>query len=359
MSTPIATPELRLRQAVEEKERAARHVVDQERALDAARKRVDEAQAHQAATQVRLKNAEDRHSVLAASIELAEPELAALEARYSERERELAVVREQLQITRVQAETVAGAHAALHGLFASLRGLRADAVVAMEAMRVSVETIRGQSRVTAAVRTMCDVLEATYNDLEDKRTGYEVALSNLETAIGTLQLEIPAAGYERALAIREEQLERDLTETGRELETKRAGIDLEELGRAKKELNAARSAAANAPKALQRANLEFQAASESLVKAQQDQQGAQDQFEQIEAELVTGIELSVPNAGGFVTARAQLSQDDLPAGYTLRWQAGPASVEPETGLEVSIDTSQLPIGQTLVEARLVRATAVA
>ena len=36
----------------------------------------------------------------------------------------------------------------------------------------------------------------------------------------------------------------------------------------------------------------------------------------------------------------------IPEGYTLRWQAGAASVVPETGDAVSIDTSQLPVGQT-------------
>src|SRR5512135_445664 len=137
MSIPIARPEHTLRQAFEELDRAAQEAADQSHAVTVAQGRVDAAQALQAAAQVQLKNAEARHSVLAKSLELAAPDLEALQARYAERESELTLVREQLLIVGAQEETVAQAQAALRDLFDSLRGIRADAVLALEAMRGS------------------------------------------------------------------------------------------------------------------------------------------------------------------------------------------------------------------------------
>jgi chromosome segregation ATPase len=361
MSTPIKRPEHTLRQAFEEIDRASQSVADQSQALAEAQKRADAAQALQEAAQVQLKNVEARYSVLAKSLELAAPDLEALQARIDERERELALIQEQLRIIEVQAETVEQARTALRDLFHNVRDVAAEATVAMEAMRRSVEEIRGASQPalrTAVVRNMCDALEERHNDLRERRIGYEVALTELDTAIETLRVVTPSPDYLQALATRREWLELDLAEAASELAAKQPGVDPDELRRANDDLEAAKFATEEAPKAVRRANIEVQAASESLAQAQANQQNAQSQLDKIEAEFVSGIEVSAPNAAGFVTARAQFSHE-IPAGYTLRWQAGPAAVVPETGDAVSIDTTQLPVGQTLIEARLVRAPAIA
>jgi hypothetical protein len=352
MNMPIRRPEHTLRQAFAEIDRTKRLVKDRDQAREETQKRADAAQALQDAAAIQLKNAEARYSVLARSEELAAPELEALQARKTERERELALVRDQLQIVAAQAETVAQARTALGELFANLRGLRADAVRAMETMRQSIEDIRQLPRLPAAVRNMCNALEATYEDLQGRRAGYEVALMELGVAIETLQVEVPAVGYRKELEVARDRLELSLAETERELETKGPGIDPDELRRAREDLEAARFATEEAPRAVQRANLELRAANDALTQAKNSQQAAQDRLIGIEAEFVADIELSAPNAAGIVTARAQLNQE-IPPGFALRWQAGAASVEPETGDEVHIDTSQLPVGQTIVEAQLI------
>jgi chromosome segregation ATPase len=361
MSTPIKRPEHTLKQAFEEIDRAGQSVADQHQVLADAQKRADAAQALQEAAQVQLKNAQARYSVLAKSLELAAPDLEALQARVAERERELALIQEQLRIIEVQTETVEQARIALRELFHNVRDVAAEATVAMAAMRTSVEEIRGASQPalrTAVVRNMVDALERRHNDLLERRTGYEVALTELDTAIETLRMETPSADYLQALATRREWLELDLAEAASELAAKHPAVDLDELRRANDDLEAAKFATEQAPKAVRRAQADIQAATDSLTQAQAQQQAAQSQLDTLEAQFVAGIEVSPPNAAGLVTAKAQFNQD-IPAGYTLRWQAGAASVVPETGDAVSIDTTQLPVGETLIEARLVRAPAIA
>lgn len=361
MSTPIKRPEHTLGQAFEEIDRAGQSIADQQQALAEAQKRADAAQALQEAAQVQLKNAQARYSVLAKSLELATPDLEALQARIAERGRELALIQEQLRIVEVQAETVEQARIALRELFHNVRDVAAEATVAMEAMRRSVAEIRGASQPalrTAIVRNMCDALEERHNDLLQRRTGYDVALTELDTAIETLRAETPSADYLQALVTRRDWLEFDLAEATSELAAKQPGVDLDELRRANDDLEAAKFATEQAPRAVRRAQVELQAATGALTQAQAQQQAAQSQLDTLEDQFVAGIEVSAPNAAGLVTARAQFNQD-IPAGYTLRWQAGAASVVPETGDAVSIDTTQLPVGETLIEARLVRAPAIA
>ena len=185
-----------------------------------------------------------------------------------------------------------------------------------------------------------------------------MALTELDTAIETLRMETPSDDFLQALITRREWLERDLADATSELAAKQPGVDLDELRRANDDLEAAKFATEQAPKAVRRAQAELQVATDALAQAQAQQQAAQSQLETLESQFVAGIEVSTPNAAGFVTARAQFNQD-IPAGYTLRWQAGAASVVPETGDEVNIDTTQLPVGETLIEARLVRNPAIA
>jgi len=361
MSTPIKRPEHTLRQAFEEIDRAGQSIADQQQALDEAQKRADAAQTLHDAAQVQLKNAQARYSVLAKSLELAAPDLEALQARIVEREREHALIQDQLRIFEVHAETAERARIALRELFHNVRGLMAEAAVGLDAMRRSLEEIRGASQPalrTATVRNMCDSLEGRHNDLLQRRAGYEQTLTELGAAIETFSMETPSAEFLQALVTRREWLELDLAEAASELAAKQPGIDLDELRRAKDDLEAAKFATEQAPKAVRRAQLELQAATDSLTKAQAEQQAAQSNLETLEARFVAGIEVSAPNAAGVVTARVQLSQV-IPEGYTLCWQAGAASVVPEIGHEVKIDTTELPVGETLIEARLVRAPAVA
>jgi hypothetical protein len=361
MTTPIKRPEHTLRQAFEEIDRAGQSIADQQQALDEAQKRADAAQTLHDAAQVQLKNAQARYSVLAKSLELAAPDLEALQARIVEREREHALIQDQLRIVEVHADTAERARIALRELFHNVRDLAAEAAVAMEAMRRSVEEIRGASQPalrTAAVRNMCDSLEERHNDLLQRRAGYDRALTELGEAIETLSMETPSAEFLQALVTRRERLELDLADAASELAAKQPGVDLDELRRANDDLEAAKFATEQAPKAVRRAQLELQAATDSLTRAQAQQQAAQSKLDTLEAQFVAGIEVSLPNAAGVVTARAQFNQD-IPAGYTLRWQAGAASLEPEIGDQVHIDTTQLPVGETLIEARLVRAPAVA
>ncbi len=358
---PKSRPEHTLSQAFEEIDRANQLVADQRRALSEAQKRADAAQALHEAAQIQLKNAEAKYSVLAKSLELAAPDLEALQARYVERERELALIQEQLEIVRLQAETVERAQIALREVFLKTQDLRAEAIRVMEAMRQSVDEIRGLPQVVpraAAIRTLCDALEGHHNDLLERQVQYEPALAELEADIETLSVKVPSVGYQQALVARREWLELDMAETRSELARRQPAVDLAELRRASDDFEAAKFAAEEAPRAVRHAQTELKTFSDALTQAQGQAQNAQSQLDELEAEFVAGIEVSAPNAAGFITARARYNKE-IPEGYTLRWQAGPAPVVPETGDAVSIDTTYMLVGQTLIEARLVRAPATA
>jgi len=363
MSIPIARPEHMLREAFEEKDRADKEFADHSQAVADAQKRIDAAQELQAAAQVQLKNAEARYSVLAKSHELAAPGLKALKARYDERKNDLDEVKRELEIVEEQTRTVQRAQTELLSLFGDLRGLRNEAIFAMEAMRTSIGEIQQLPQAayrSAAVRNMCGALEDAHEQLRGRQEGYETALAGLEAAIGTLRVEGSFAGYEQALAARRQRLEGELAETGRELAEKQQqpGIDAGELQRASDDLEAAKFAVGKAPTEVRRAKADLHAASDALARAETRQQTAQGRLDDLEEQLVTSIEVSAPDPAGRVTASAVTSQD-IPPGYSLSWTAGAALVVPKTGLRVTIHTGQLPVGQTLIEAELVRTPAVA
>jgi len=362
MSMPIKRPEHTIRQAFEEIDRAGQFAAEQGQALAEAQQRADAAQALVQAAQVQLTNAEARYSVLARTRELAAPELAAVRARIAERERELGLIEEQLRVVEVQAETVRQGRTALGEVFRAARDAASEAVAALEAMNTSIQEMRGlpASARKARIDNMCDALEARYDEVRDRWAEHEPALADLDTAIETLRADIPSAGYRQELVARQEWLVRDLDEATSELAKKEPAIDQDELRRASDDLEAARFAAEEAPVAVTRAQADLLTATTLLAQAQARQQSAQANFDKVEAEFVTGIEVSEPNPQGFITARALVSQP-IPSGYTLSWQAGAASVTPQAGdvAMVSIDTNQLPVGQTMIEARLVRVPATA
>lgn len=362
MTAPTLRPEEALRQAFDEIDRTNRLVDDARRAQAQAQKRADSAQALQTAAQVQLTNAEAKYSVLAKSVELAAPDIEILQARYAEREVELAAAVEEHRIAEVQAATVEQARNALREVFRAVRDAATNATQAIDALISSVDDIGrlpAAALRVAAVRNMLEDLQGRHRDLLDRRNLYEPALPELETAIEALRVEVSFADYLRSLSARRERLERDMAAIESELRTKLPGVDPDDLRIAKNDRDAAKFAADEAPKAVQRAHNELQMACDSLTQAENNQKTAQSNFDTVEAGIVTGIQVSAPNAAGFITARAQLPPQGLPHGYTLRWQAGAASVVPETGDEVSIDTSQLPVGQTFIEARLVRDPAIA
>ena len=69
-----------------------------------AQKQVAKTSALQTETQHQLENAEAKYRVLLGSAELAAPDIRALQARYAERERDLDVTLEELEVAEVEAE---------------------------------------------------------------------------------------------------------------------------------------------------------------------------------------------------------------------------------------------------------------
>ena len=127
MATSTMTPEEALRHAFDEVDRTNRLVEDQRKAQAEAQKQVEKASAFQTATQLQLKNAEAKYRVLSGSVELAAPDIEALLARSAERERELGLTLEELQVAEVEAENARRARLALEELTGAQRDWLATA----------------------------------------------------------------------------------------------------------------------------------------------------------------------------------------------------------------------------------------
>ena len=260
MTAPTMRPEEALRYAFDEIDRTNTLVDDARRAQAQAQKRADSAQALHTAAQVQLKNAEARYSVLAKSVELAAPDIEILQARYAEREVELAAAVEEHRIAEVQAATVEQARLALGEIFRAVRDAANDATQAIDALIRSVDDIGrlpAAALRVAAVRNMLEDLQGRHRGLREQRSQYESALPELETAIEALRVEVQSAEYLRSLSSRRERLERDMAAIESELRAKLPGVDPDDLRNAKNDRDAAKFAADEAPKAVQRAQYEL------------------------------------------------------------------------------------------------------
>jgi len=348
------TPEEAHRHAFDEVDRTNRLVEDQRKAQAEAQKQVEKASAFQTATQLQLKNAEAKYRVLSGSVELAAPDIEALQARSAERERELGLTLEELQVAEVEAENARRARLALEELTGAQRDWLATATdVALILSRSAdrCEDLPAAAPSKTNLRNIARDLRNHYTQFQERLAELEQVLQQMRTAAESLPLATATPVHLSRLIAKRELLDREMAEIRGALTAKQPGVDAHHLQEAEAELYAVRHTAEEAPKAVQRAQAKVQQANDSLAESQQCQLAAQQALDSVEAEFVTGIEVSQPNAAGFATARAVINHP-IPRGYVLRWQAGGAPVEPATGETVRIDARTLPVGDTVVTATL-------
>ena len=357
MTAPTMRPEEALRQAFDELDQANRLVEEQSMAQAEAQKQVAKTSALQTETQHQLKNAEAKYRVLLGSAELAAPDIQALQARYAERERDLDVTLEELEVAEVEAENARRSRQALEELTAAegawLETAR-DVALILRRSADRCDTVSPGAAVRAALRGIAQELHDHHTQFQDRLGELEQVLQQMRMAAEGLPMVTVTPAHLIRLTAKRELLERELAEIGDALTAKQANVDVQHLQEAKTELIALRRTAEEVPKAVQGAQYKLQMATDSLKQAENSRQDRAEQLRQWSKErIVPGIEVIAPNAAGFVTAQAQLAYQ-IPEGYTLRWQVGEALVESATGEKISIDARKLPIGDTAIEANLER-----
>jgi hypothetical protein len=356
MATPTTTPEEALRRAFDEVDRANRTVEEHRKAQAEAQEQVEKASALQTATQLQLKNAEAKYRVLSGSFELAAPDIEALQARHAERERELGLTLEELELAEVEAANARRSRLALEELTGAQRDWLATAtdvalILSRSADRCEDLPAGGTSKTN--LRNIARDLRNHYTQFQERLAELEQVLQQMRTAAESLPMATATPVHLSRLMAKRELLERELTEIRGALTAKQPGVDAHHLQEAEAELYAVRHTAEEAPKAVQRAQAKVQQATDSLAGSQQSQLAAQQALDTVEAEFVTGIKVSQPDADGFATAQAVINHP-IPSAYVLSWQAGGAPVEPVTDEVVRIDARTLPVGDTVVTAALQR-----
>ena len=356
MTAPTMRPEEALRQAFDELDQANRLVEEQSMAQAEAQKQVAKASALQTETQHQLENAEAKYRVLLGSAELAAPDIRALQARYAERERDLAVTLEELEVAEAEAENARRSRQALEELTdaegAWLETAR-DVALILRRSADRCDTVSPGTAARAALRGIAQELHDHHTRFQDRLGELEQVLQQMRMATEGLPMVTVTPAHLIRLTTKRELLEGELAEIGDALAAKQANVDVQHLQEAEVELIALRRTAEEVPRAVQGAQHKLQMASDSLKRAENCRQDAQKNFDNVEAEIVTGIKVIGPDAAGFFTAQAQLAYQ-IPEGYTLRWQAGGAPVESATGETVRIDATALPVGDIPVVATLER-----
>jgi hypothetical protein len=356
MTIPTTTPGEALRRAFDEVDRASQIVEEQRKAQAEAKKQADAASALQTATQLELKNAEAKYDSFLGSSELAAPDIKAMEDTYAKGKRELDLTVEELQQAEAAAKNAERSRLALGELTGAQRdwlAMATDVALILSRSADRCEDLPAGGTSKASLRNIARDLRNHYTEFQDRLAALEQVLQQMRTAAESLTPAIATPVYLDGLEKKRERLEQELAEIRDALTARRRSVDDHRLQEAEAERDAARHAAAEASKAVQSAQDEVQKAGDSLAESQQSQLVAQQARDSVEAEFVTGIKVSQPEADGFATAQALIGHP-IPSAFVLRWQAGGAPVEPAIGETVRIDARTLPVGDTVVTATLQR-----
>ena len=345
----------RLQQAFDEKKRAQERVKKRKKGLSDAQERVDAARQLQGAAPVQLKNAQARYRVLESQAGVpadpdCQPEVAA------SLHREKALIEGLRKVVGGQVAAIQESRTKLQQASALVRAPLDEMPGVLDEVRKSVGKLgRSPARPGGTASTSAATRRNGLQELSDEReklmgqhSQCAQALQDLNTVIDA----VTAAGLEdqqKALHARTAEIDKQLATLAAAPAPKPCGVDPSDLAKAKEDLDDAECAAEEAPRVVRRAQTDLEDAQEALAQAQACEQAAQARLDKIEAEYITGIDLSCPDAAGQMTATVE---GEVPAGYTVHWRAGSATVDPATGPQVSIDTGQLPVGDTPIEAWL-------
>ena len=204
-----------------------------------AQKQVAKTSALQTETQHQLENAEAKYRVLLGSAELAAPDIRALQARYAERERDLDVTLEELEVAEVEAENARRSRQALEELTdaegAWLETAR-DVALILRRSADRCDTVSPGAAARAALRGIAQELHDHHTEFQDRLGELEQVLQQMRMAAEGLPMVTVTPAHLIRLTAKRELLEGELAEIGDALTAKQANVDVQHLQEAEAEL---------------------------------------------------------------------------------------------------------------------------
>jgi hypothetical protein len=336
-------------------------------ALDTAQQAAQNGVQLQQDAQSESKSAEARYTVLVAkSGELLPPEIVRLRDEHTKLQSDLLGIDREIQQAHEDERNESQAKRALEEFSAVAQEWMtsaADAVSVIRGCAVMMEEARPGPHSAARISTVSDRLSECHVSFSEQIEAVMSFHGRMHAALAALSLTSSRQEHLPGLIAERQIKEEELTRVRSTLAEKHQTVDPVLVRHVTEEHAVAEQAAREAPNVMQRARAAASESAAQLASAQEWQKQARENLDNVESQIITAIDVSKPNAAGWVKATAHLTQQLSPLLYKLSWGAGGADVRKvqqtdETGLTqtVLIDTNMLPLGDTTVTASIEQVT---
>jgi len=348
MTTAVAFSKADLDQVFDEVTNAQTDIGDKTSALQDAEQKAAAVKGLTTAAQHALRNSEANLQLL----ELAKDEADSKNAEYASISAQLGAVDTELTQANARRAAIEQARGAITEIKTALQGWVGTAERATTtAFRASIGAV---DRLSAAARekaTATDELLKEQNTLNtslgELRGLHEQPLDHADQQ---LEESAPSAAQITALEGQKASLVRQLNK----VKKPDKAPDLGQIQQAQADVEAAKTAAAEAPGVERDRRASLRLARENLTAAQDRLTEALVAKDAAERTWIEGIDLIGPGADGFATAKARLASTPLPAGYSLEWtfDGAPAPSEPDG--TIRFDTKGMASGSYAITVHLHR-----
>jgi hypothetical protein len=352
MTTAVALTKADLDQVFDEVNNAKTDVNDKAAALQDAEQKAATVKGLTAAAQHALRDAEATLQLL----ELAKDEAESKSAEYASVSARLDAVDAELTQANAQTATVEQAREAIANIKNAHQGWVSEARQATTtAFGNSISTVNGLTVSEAQKRNVTDELQRQrdmfHRGLDQLGTPQEQQLDNADRQ---LEASAPPAARITVLADQKASLVRQ-----RDSSTPKPGKapDSGAIQHARDGVEAARTAAEEAPEVERDRLAKLRLARENLTAAQDRQTAALVTRGEAERSWIEGIDFVGPGVDGFVTAKAKLVSTPLPSGYSLEWTFDGVPVASDSEENIRFNAKQLATGSYAVAVHLGRGQA--
>ena len=351
MTTVVAFSKADLDQVFDEVENAQTDVDDKTGALQDAEQKAAAVKGLTAAAQRVMRDAEANLQLL----ELAKDEAESKNAEYASISAQLEAVDAELTQANAQRAAVEQAREAIAGITNALQGWVSETRQAISTtFENSVNAVNGltvsqanKKNTTGELQTQRDALNTSLDQLGKPQE------QQLDDAGQQLEESAPSAARIAELEDQKASLvgQRDSVKPKPGKAPDSGAIQQAQAG-----VEAAKTAAEEAPEVERDRLAKLRLARENLAAAQDRQTAALVAKDQAERSWIEGIDLMGPGADGSVIAKAKLASTPLPVGYSLVWTFGgvPVASEPagDPAGNIRFDTKKLAAGSYPIAVHL-------
>ena len=281
-------------------------------------------QLHQDA-QSESKSAEARYAVLVAkSSELVPPEIVRLRDEHTKLQGDLLGLDREIQQAAEDERNESQAKRMLEEFSAVAQEWMTRATDAASVIRECAAMLEAGPRQPspARIKTIRDRLGEYHVSFSEQVEAVISTHELLQAALARCSATSSGQGRLSGLIAKKQSTEEELTGVRSTLAEKHQTVDPVLVRHVTEEHVVAEQAAMQAPKVMQRAQAAASESSKQLASAQEWQKRAQENLENVESQIIRAIDVSKPNAAGWVKATAHLAQKlpSLQAGLGGRWR---------------------------------------